>query len=186
MVFVFSFLPFLLLSSAVEGMGIWHLGVSVTNYGRTVEAHQREDVLLFQVVQLAASLLILFLGTQLVLWICEEGFRSPATYSQAFTLTAYGITPLFWLRILDGAPAVPTWVCFAIGAAGIFYVLYHGVALVLEPDPSIGFGLYLICSLMLVLVAGLAHFVVQAVAQRKFNFVSLLFEQSVAIASGLF
>lgn len=185
MILLFSFLPFLALSTFVEGFGMLYLGTSVNDYGRTHKINQQQ-VIQFQAVQVGISLLVLFLGTKLVLWVCE-GFHSPVTYRQAFTLTAYGITPLLWLRICDGAPAMPTWVCFAIGAVGVFYVMYHGIAFILEPDTSVGFGLYLICSLVLVLLAGLAHFVVQIVAQRKFDFVASLFsEQSFVVVGKLF
>lgn len=147
------------------------LGASVNDFGRTIHISQ-EHVIYFQSVQSTLSLIVLLIGTKLVLWVCD-GFHSPTTFQRAFTLTAYAITPLLWIRILDGHPQMPTWVCFTLGATGVFFILYHGIAFVLRPDTSVGFGLYLICSIVLVLLAGLAHFVAQVLAQRKFSLASL-------------
>jgi hypothetical protein len=183
-IFMVSFLPLLGLTAAIEGLGMFYLGASINDYGRTIEV-TKEQVIQFQVVQFAFSLIILGLGTKLVLWV-SNGFHSPTTFRQAFTLTAYAITPLLWLRIIDGHPAIPTWVCFGVGAVGIIFTMYHGIAFVLQPDTSVGFGLYLICSIVLILLAGLSHFIVQIVAERKFNFASLLSEPNVALVERLF
>ena len=183
-IFMVSFLPLLGLTAAIEGLGMFYLGASINDYGRTIEV-TKEQVIQFQGVQIALSLIILGLGTKLVLWV-NDGFHSPTTFRQAFTLTAYAITPLLWFRIVDGHPAIPTWVCFGIGAVGIIFTMYHGIAFVLQPDTSVGFGLYLICSIVLILLAGLSHFIVQIVAQRKFNFASLLSEPNFALVERLF
>lgn len=167
-IFLISFIPLLLLTTAIEGLGMSRLGTSVSDFDRTIPI-SKEQAIYFQIVQLSLTLMVLLLGTKLVLWVCD-GFHSPTTFHQAFTLTAYGITPLLWLRIIDGHPQMPTWICFALGSAGVFFILYHGIAFVLKPDTSVGFGLYLICSFVLVLLAGLAHFVAQVLAQRRFSF----------------
>ncbi len=182
-IFLFSFLPLLALTAAIEGFGMLRLGAYVNDYGRTIEITQQQAIQ-FEAVQVALTLLVLGLGTKLVLWVAD-GFHSPTTFKQAFTLTAYAMTPLLWFRIIDGHPSIPTWVCFAIGAVFVIFVMYHGIALVLQPDTSVGFGLYLVCSLVLVLSAGLAHFVTQIVAQRKFNFASLVVEPNFAIVDKL-
>ena len=183
-IFFVSFVPLLCLTIAIEGFGMAKLGASVNDFGRTIEI-SREQVIQFQSLQLALTLLVLGLGTKLVLWVCD-GFHSPTTFRQAFTLTAYGITPLLWFRIVDGHPSMPTWVCFAMGAVGVIFTLYHGIAFVLQPDTSVGFGLYLICSIVLILAAGLAHFIAQIVAKRKFNFSSVFNEPNLALVDRLF
>ncbi len=183
-IFFVSFVPLLGLTIAIEGFGMAKLGASVNEFGRTITITSKQ-VIQFQALQLGMTLLVLGLGTKLVLWVCE-GFHSPTTFRQAFTLTAYGITPLLWFRIVDGHPSMPTWVCFAMGAVGVIFTLYHGIAFVLQPDTSVGFGLYLICSIVLILAAGLAHFIAQIVAQRKFSFVSLFNEPNLALVDRLF
>ncbi len=170
-IFLVSFLPLLLVTAAAEAFGMIRLGAHFNDYGRLIEVNQQQAIY-FQGIQLALTGLILILGTKLVLWVCD-GFHSPTTFRQAFTVTAYAITPLLWARLPNAIPQIPSWVCFAVGATGIVVVLYHGIALVLEPDTSVGFGLYLVCSLVLVLSAGLAHFVLQIVAERKLNIASL-------------
>ena len=183
-IFFVSFVPLLAFTIAIEGVGMYNLGTRFNDYGRLIKITQQQAIQ-FQAVQAGLSLIILIGGTKLVLWVCE-GFHSPATFRQAFTLAAYGITPLLWIRVVDGHPSVPTWVCFAIGAVGTVFILYHGIALILQPDTSVGFGLYLICSLVLVLLAGLSHFVVQIFAQRKLNFADLGPEVFLAGAGRLF
>lgn len=183
-VFFVSFLPLLVLTAAVEFVGMDRLGASVNDYNRTIRI-TTEQAMQFQAVQFGLTLFILLIGTKLVLWV-SDGFHSPTTFRQAFTLTAYGITPLLWVRLVDAHPSIPTWVCFGVGAVGIIFILYHGIAHVLQPDTSVGFGLYLICSLVLVLAAGLSHFLVQIIAQRKFNFASLLSDPSAQVVGTLF
>ena len=182
-VFFVSFVPLLAFVTAAEATGMTMLGASVNDFGRTIEVTQ-EQALQFQGVQVALTLIILILGTKMVQWVCD-GFHSPSTFKQAFALTAYGITPLLWCRVFDAYPSLPTWVCFAIGAVGVVAVLYHGVAHVMEPDTSVGFGLYLISSIVLLLLAGLSHFIVQIIAQRKFNFASLLTDPSAGFVDKL-
>ena len=183
-IFFVSFLPLLALTIAIEGGGMYSLGARFNDYGRLIKITQQQAIQ-FQAVQAGLSLIILIAGTKLILWVCE-GFHSPTTFRQAFTLAAYGITPLLLIRVIDGHPAIPTWVCFAIGSVGTVFVLYHGIALVLQPDTSVGFGLYLICSLVLVLLAGLSHFIAQIFAQRKLNFADLGPEGFLAVAGRLF
>lgn len=183
-VFFVSFLPLLALTSVVEFIGMERLGASVNDYNRTIRI-TTEQAMQFQAVQIGLTLFILLIGTKLVLWV-SDGFHSPTTFHRAFTLTSYGITPLLWVRLVDAHPSIPTWVCFGVGAVGTIYILYHGIAHILQPDTSVGFGLYLICSLVIVLAAGLSHFLVQIIAQRRFNFASLLSDPSAQVVGALF
>jgi hypothetical protein len=48
-------------------------------------------------------------------------------------------------------------------------LLYNGVALVIQPNTSVGFGMYLVSSLILVALTALCHFLAQGVAYGKFN-----------------
>ena len=72
---------------------------------------------------------------------------------------AYGLSPLFLLRLLDAFPSVPPWVPWSIGILLSIGALYHGVPRMMEPDPAHAFGLFLMSSLVLLLVTGLVRFV---------------------------
>ena len=88
-------------------------------------------------------------------------------YFQSFVVMAYGFEPIILARILDGFPVINTWVCWVIGVAVSTSVLYHGVGMVLRPEQTKGFGLYLISILIIVLVSALAHFAAVGVLEGK-------------------
>ncbi|MEI9959988.1 MAG: hypothetical protein WDM76_02310 [Limisphaerales bacterium] len=50
-------------------------------------------------------------------------------------------------------------VAWGIGIVLSVVILYHGVPLVMMPDPPHAFGLYLMSSLLLIMVTGLERFV---------------------------
>ena len=83
------------------------------------------------------------------------------------TVMAYGFGPIILARILDGFPQLNTWVCWAIGAVGSVSVLYHGIGMILRPDQTKGFGLYLMAIIIVVLMSGLAHFAAVSVLHGK-------------------
>jgi hypothetical protein len=66
---------------------------------------------------------------------------------------------LFLLRLLDGLPNVNPWVSWSIGIVLSVKVLYQGVPRMMEPDPSLAFGLFLVSSLVMVIITGLVRFV---------------------------
>lgn len=166
-VFLFSVAPLLIASCAVEGWGMIQFGAKKGALGRIVHLEQNQ-ILTFEIIQLGLGLLLLFLGAKFIQWVCV-GFHTDTTYKQAFTLTAYALTPIFWIRFLDCIPAIPTWLCWGLGALGIMMVLYNGVALVIQPNTSVGFGMYLVSSLILVALTALSHFLAQGVAYGTFN-----------------
>jgi hypothetical protein len=171
-VFLFSVAPLLLASCALEGWAMLKFGVGKGIFGDTIIMDQ-DKIISFQILQLILNLGLMFLGALFIKWICQ-GFQTEATYQQAFTLTAYGLTPVFWLRFLDSAPAIPTWLCWGIAALGIMTILYHGIALMLQPSTSIGFGLYLVSSFSLVAFSGIAHFVATGILTERFELPSLV------------
>jgi uncharacterized membrane protein YecN with MAPEG domain len=164
-IFALSVLPLMLLSTLAEGYGLTHWGVPRGELGRVTKV-SLDLALHYGLTQLALGVVMLFFGALFIRWI-GDGFHTRIPYTACFKATAYALTPVFLARFLDAVPAINTWVCWAIGAAGTVSVLYHGVGLVLKPDQTKGFGMYLLCAVFLVLMSGLAHFVALAVLQEK-------------------
>jgi hypothetical protein len=126
-----------------------------------------EVILGYSLTYIGLGLVMVFLGATLIQWV-TEGFNFDPGFGQCFTVAAYGFSPIFLAHLLDSFPQINTWLCWGIGAVGIFFVLYHGIALVLKPDITKGFGLYLLSSLLLVILSLLGHFVMVSVLFNKF------------------
>jgi hypothetical protein len=166
-VLVSYLLPFLLLTSLGEGYGLIRWGKWVGEMGR----HRRfttHEVLVFEAVQVVLFLLIVFVGAKVVNSIGAT-FHSRHTYTQTFVTVAYGLGPLFLLRLLDTFPAISPWVSWGIGMALVIAVLYQGVPKMMDPDPSHAFGVYFMSILFLLLSTGVARFITWWYLQGKFG-----------------
>lgn len=165
-ILVVYLVPLLVLTSAAEAYGLIHWGrqraVGPRHYFPVTE------VAVFEAAQFVLSLAVVFLGARLVKSLGET-FHGRHTYEQAFRTVAYGLGPFFLLRLLDAAKDVSPWVSWAIGILLSIAVLYHGVPRIMEPDPPQAFGLYLMSSLLLFLITGLARFVTAWYLQGKFT-----------------
>ena len=61
-------------------------------------------------------------------------------------------SPILLARFLDAVPALNTWL-LGLGALLSISVLYHGIRLVLRPDQTKGFGIYLVSAIIVILSA---------------------------------
>jgi hypothetical protein len=120
-----------------------------------------------EVAQFLASLGVVFIGAKLLKSLGET-FHGRHTYQQTISAVAYGLSPLFLVRMLDVFPRISLWASWSIGIILVVAVLYHGVPRMMEPDPSHAFGLYLISTLLLALVTALARFITWAFFEGKF------------------
>jgi hypothetical protein len=158
-------LPLAALTLAVEGYLLTRWGMS----GSEMRMHRVVSPDL--AARYAATYFLVLLGsvfiTALVLKWSSESFNLSATYTQWFVVMAYGHSPIFLVRILDGIPQLNTWLCWAIGAVAAASVLYHGIGMMLRPEQTKGFGLYLMTAMILVLMTALAHFAAVSVLQRR-------------------
>ena len=116
------------------------------------------EALIFEIGQFVLLLAIVFLGARLIKAIGET-FHGRHTFGQAFVAVAYGMSPFFLLRFLDAFAAVSPWITWSLGILLSVGVMYQGLPRVMEPDPPHAFGLYLMSSLLLILITGLARFV---------------------------
>jgi hypothetical protein len=168
---LFTFLcPFLLFVCAVEGYGLVHLG-KTRGFGGRAHLFTTGEAVIIEAAQFLVSIALVFLGAQLVKSIGET-FHGRHTLTQSFAAVAYGLGPLFLLRLGDAFSPDPVWipwVTFSVGMLFTIAVLYHGVPRMMEPDPSHAFGLFLMSSLLLLLIMGLFRFVMSWYLQGKFT-----------------
>jgi hypothetical protein len=160
-------LPLLVVTSAVEAYGLHHWGKNQVLVDR-LKTFTLPETVVFEAFQFVLSLVIVFIGAKVVKALGET-FRGRHTYAQTFTLVAYGLGPVFLLRLLDAIRGVSPWVSWAIGILLTIAVLYHGVPQVMQPDPPHAFGLYLMSSLLLFLITGLARFVTAWYLEGRFT-----------------
>ena len=162
-------LPMVLISSAAEGFGLVHWGKwrKDAEYQALWKFPVREAVA-YEIVQAGLSVAVVFVAAT-ILKSLGETFHGRHTRAQSFKTIAYGLSPLFVLRLLDAYPEVNPWTSWTIGVVLCVVVLYEGLPRVMMPDPPHAFGLYLISSLLLVLITGLARFVTAWYLSGKFK-----------------
>jgi len=159
-------LPMLLLVAVSEGYGLVHWGKWQSEIGR-LRTFSRHEAVVVAAGQFLLSLGVVFIGANMIKSLGET-FHGRNTYAQTFTVVAYGLSPLFLLRLLDAFRWVNPWISWSIGILLSMAVLYYGVPRVMEPDPPHAFGLFLMSALLLALVSGLVRLVTASYLQGKF------------------
>ena len=149
-------LPLLGLTSLTEGFGIWRWGRRQQDAFHLKQFTGMEAAG-YEVAQLLISLGTVFLGAKLIKSLGET-FHGRHSFTQSFTVVAYGLSPMFALRLFDAFRGVSPWVTWTLGILLSVAVLYHGVPRVMLPDPTHAFGLYLVGSLTLVIITGVTRF----------------------------
>jgi hypothetical protein len=179
-ILVWYLIPMLLLPAAAEGLGMvyWGKAQSATTvvrkplaqslglvyWGRAEGQHSRlkkfpvSQTLSYEALQFVASLGLVFLAAGLFKSLGDT-FHGRHTFQQTFTVAAYGLGPLFLLRLLDAHPIMPLWLTWTVGIFLSLGAIYTGLPIVMRPDPAHAFGLYLISALLLFLISGLMRFV---------------------------
>ena len=162
-VLLLTLVPLLAVVGVAEGYCLVHWG---NQFGEFTAPRPIAEglVIRYEAVHFLLALLVVFGGAGLLQGIATSSAVS-TNYEDCFATVALGLSPVFLLRGLDCAPSINTWICWGIGALLAWRSLYHAVALMLTPDHTKGFGLYLLSTLMLLLLSGLSHFVAVAVLQ---------------------
>lgn len=154
-VMMFYLVPLILLSVAGELAGDFFLGQH-HEMGSTVKLPAMR-LTIYGAAQLVTSFLVVLIGASVVKSMAVT-FQNRNNYSQCFRLVAYALSPLFLVRLADAFPFMNPWATFGIGMVLCVGTLYYGIPKVLLPDPPHAFGLYVVSSLLLTGVAGLARF----------------------------
>ncbi len=156
-VFFLYWLPMAVIAIGAEGYALTVLGDSRGEFSHLIRISQSE-AMRYALAQGLAGLVLLFGGSTLVHYL-GAGLHQNFQFQQSFTMVAYASSPLFLARLLDCAPLLNTWLCWGLGAALVVWTLYHGVGLVMRPEITKGFGMYLVTSICLVLISGIGHLI---------------------------
>ncbi|MEY2466439.1 MAG: hypothetical protein QOD03_960 [Verrucomicrobiota bacterium] len=159
-------LPLVLIVSAVEGYGLIRWGKPRGEIMQ-VATLSLAEALVYEVFQIIMALVAIIAGARLIKSLGET-FHGRHSFTQAFTVSAYGLSPVFLMRIFDIFPNLSPWVTWAIGIILSAGILYHGIPRVMLPDPPHAFGLYLTSTLLLGLVTGLTRFFTAFYLMGKF------------------
>lgn len=152
-VFTFYLLPMLVLVAVTGGYGLvtggkWQAEIGQFKKFSVNEAvvYQTAELLLMVVVIAVCAHIIRLLG---------ETFNGRHTYAQSFTVVAYGLSPMFLVRLLDALPTANLWLLWIVGMMLVFHVLYFGVPIIMRPEPSHALGLYFMSVLIIAAATGL-------------------------------
>src|SRR5665213_2129883 len=150
-------LPFILLDTAVEGWGLETYGKWQPKFQR-IHACTHTTVIHFEILQALLMLAVVLVSAKL-LQIAAESFHGRRNFLQTFTTVAYGFSPMFLLYLFNASPTISPWIPWGLGAAITVWILYQGIARVLQPLPVHAFGVYLSAAFIVVLISGLARLV---------------------------
>jgi hypothetical protein len=151
--------PTLLIIAGVETWGLTTMGKWQPRFQTIREFHLPQHlrgVVTFEVVQFFLTLGMVF-ATALVIKNISGTFRETKNYREAFTAVAYGLSPVFLLRLFDALPMVNPWATWAVGIALTVWILYQGLPRVMLPDPVHAFGLYLSSAIVVVMMSGVVR-----------------------------
>ncbi len=158
-------LPLLVICAGCEGYALLHWGDRTTQFGRRVIL-SKDLVMRLELTRILVGLAMVFAGAKMIQWV-GESFHFYPRFQACFTVAAYGLSPVFMAHILNCVPAINTWVSWALGVAGCVFILYQGIGMVLEPDQTKGFGLYLLIVLIYTLLSAMAQVISLMVLQGK-------------------
>ena len=162
--------PLLLLVATMEGYGLINWGKARVGLSHT-RVFSVPQTILFEIGQLILSFVIVLVSAWLIKSLGET-FHGRHTFAQTFTVAAYGLSPVFTLRIFNAFQGVSQWVpwvCWGIGVVLTFSIIYHGLPMVMKPDPPHAFGLFLTSGLFLTMITGLACLLTAFYVQGKFT-----------------
>jgi hypothetical protein len=166
LVFLFSLLPLLAVSLAVEGWGLLKFGEYHRDLMQQVRVPEAR-VIKYVVFYAITSLTVITVGSFLLNTV-GQSFNLQSRFGNWFVLMGYGYAPIFLLRIADAFPRINTWVCWGIAVFLSLRILYHGVAHWLKPEQTKGLGIFMICVIYIVILSGLVHFASIQVLKGRF------------------
>jgi hypothetical protein len=160
-------LPVLLVSAAGEAYGLVTWGKAQQDISHT-QVYTWVGAAAYEAAYTLITIVLVFICAHLIRSMGDT-FHGRHTFTQAFRVVAYGLSPIFLFRVMDTFTMISPWIGWGIGALLTVGILYHGVPRVLEPDPSHAFGLYLTSSLVVVAITGLLRFASIAYLDGKFQ-----------------
>jgi hypothetical protein len=161
-------LPLMALTLGVEAYALTQLGDGKTFSGDRIHI-SGECALRYAVAEAVLNLGAIVIGAKILQRI-NLSLRGVTSYLDCYRTLAYGLSPLFMAHLLDALPGINTWVCFAIGMVLTVAVLHNGVPLVIKPDVAKMLGIYVIATVVVLVMTGLAHFLSVTILHDELNF----------------
>jgi hypothetical protein len=152
---IIHLLPLILVSTALETWGLHNHGKWQPQF-HMYKTFPQQDVTTFGIIQFLLSFAVVFVSAVLVFKISQT-FQDKRPFLGAFTVVAYGFSPIFLLRFLDVFADMHPAVTWSVGMALTVWILYQGIPRVMQPDPTHAFGVYLSATFVVVLTSGLAR-----------------------------
>ena len=163
-------LPLWLIAFVAEFYGLVHWG-KPRGFVSELKTLSNSEALIFEIIQLVLMAVLVFVGAKLIRSLGET-FHGRNTFNQAFTVAAYGLGPVFTMRIFDAFSGAAGWVYWATWGVGIVLtisILYLGVPKVMLPDPPHAFGFYMTSCIFLMILSGLIRFLTFSFLEGKFG-----------------
>lgn len=161
-----ALLPSMLIGAGIEAFGLIRGGDKHGEFGHITRISQ-ELALRYELTHIVLG----FLSVLFCAWVLHSiglSFDVRCGFSKTLATVAYAASPIFLMWAPDGIPALPTWICWAVGAAIAMSLLYHGVAQLMQPEQTKGFGLYLISMVLITIFTGFSHFISVEVLHGRF------------------
>jgi len=146
-------LPFLLAAAALEAWSLSAHGKWQPRFNRYYN-FSRPEIINFEVIQFILLFAVVVVSAFLIYRIAHT-FHERLTFRQAFTVTAYGFSPLYLTHFMDAGPMMHPAVPWVIGITLVMWILYQGIPRVMQPDPTHAFGVYLSAMIVVILISGL-------------------------------
>src|SRR5258706_13447104 len=149
--------PLLLLTIAVESYSLLKFGMREGEFVTRVVKPSQDLVIRYEAIKTGLDLFIIFVGA----WMLQKmgaGFHRKHSYGESFAALGYSLGPFFLARLLSAIPSINSWIPYTVGILLAVSALYKGIPRIMKPDPSNALGLYIMTSLGLIVVTGLAHF----------------------------
>ena len=159
-------LPLLVITTSAECFSLVRWGKVRGQIGHVTPLPASEAVV-YGVGRILFTLVIVFVIAKLIKSLGET-FHGRHSIHQVFTLAAYGLSPIFLLRIVNIFPGISPWVTWGVGMILSASVLYYGIPIIMKPDPPHAFGLYLMTVLLTTIVTGLMCFMTYWYLRGKF------------------
>ncbi|MBM3847453.1 MAG: hypothetical protein FJ405_14370 [Verrucomicrobia bacterium] len=139
-VFLFTFLPVLLVCATLESWMLHRYGVhnSVVQRLQQVSA---EVAMRYGTTQFVMGLIGLLCSAMMIRNI-TQGIAIRTTFGICFSAMAYSLSAAFLVRLLDAWDFLNTWVVCGFVVISLFSVLYTCIPNFFKPDPAKAFGLY--------------------------------------------
>ena len=164
-ILLFALIPWVAIGAGAETYGLIKWGDRKGGIEQSIKVP--EEVAIRYGVSQAVLLVAGALVAAQVLSLIVTSFGVRTTYAACFRLIGYAFVPLALARILDAVPVVSTWICFGVGMAFSFATLYHGVGLVLKPEQTKGFSLFILSGVVVGAIGGIVHILALAVLNGR-------------------